>query len=124
MSQYYDGHLKSDDELLPVATRNVCLRSQTDAKPGTAPANAGHQGHMSRAYTESELYNQLAHFARLLDVQTAAKQLDAKDRDGAVSKLGCMSIALEQGLQAIRSMQDASGYRWVSLHSLYDITAV
>lgn len=123
LRQYYDGYLKSDDELLPIETRNVCLRSQNDAKPGTAPPNVGHQGHMSRVYGESELYTQLANFARLLDVQTAARQLDEKERDGAMSKLGGIRTALDQGLQAIRNMQNASAYRWVSLHSLYDIKA-
>lgn len=121
--QYYDGWLKSDDELLPVETRNVCLRSQNDAKPGTAPPNVGHHGHMSRVYGESDLYTQLAHFARLLDVQRAAAQIDEKERESAVSKLGVLRQALDEGLQAIRSLQDASAYRWVSLYSLYDIKA-
>lgn len=123
VSQYYDGWLKSDDELLPVETRNVSLRSQSDAKPGTAPPNVGHHSHMSRVYGESDLYTQLGHFARLLDVQRAAAQIDEKERESAVSKLGVIRQALDEGLQAIRSLQDASAYRWVSLHSLYDIKA-
>ena len=121
--QYYDGWLRSDDELLPVETRNVCLRSQNDAKPGTAPPQQGHQGHMSRVYAEWDLYTQLAHFARLLDVDRAARQLDEKERDGASSKLSSVRDALDQGLQAVRSLQNASAYRWVSLHNLYDINA-
>ena len=28
VSRYYDGWLRSDDELAPIRTRNVCLRVQ------------------------------------------------------------------------------------------------
>lgn len=123
VSQYYDGWLKSDDELLPVETRNICLRSQPDAKPGSAAPGVGHQGHMARVYTASALYAQLAHFARLLDVQRAATQLGENDRDAAVAQLAPIRPALDMGLEAVRSLQDSSAYRWVSLHSLYDIKA-
>lgn len=124
VSQYYDGWLKSDDELLPVETRNVSLRTQPDGKPGTAPPATNHHGHMSRSYTEADLYTQLAHFARLLDVDRAARQLDKEqDRVAALERVAPVRAALAAGLQAIRRLQDASAYRWISLHSLYNVEA-
>lgn len=124
VSQYYDGWLKSDDELLPVETRNVSLRSQPDGKPGSAPPAAHHNGHMSRTYTEANLYTQLAHFARLLDVEHAARQIEKEqDRAAALERVASIRAALACGLQAIRRLQDANAYRWISLHSLYNVEA-
>ena len=124
VSQYYDSWLKSDDELLPLETRNVSLRSQPDAKPGTATPAASQQGRMARTYSEAELYTQLAHFARLLDVDRAARQVEeGKERQAAMDRAGLIRAALAPGLQAIRALQDANAYRWISLHSLYDVEA-
>lgn len=122
ISQYYDGWVKSDDELLPVETRNVSLRSLPEGKPGTAPPAAAQQGHMARIYTEADLYTQLAHFARLLDAEQAARRLDKEvDRQAALEKIAPVRAALAAALQAIKKLQDANAYRWVSLHSLYDV---
>lgn len=122
VSQYYDGWLKSDDELLPVETRNVSLRTQPEGKPGTAPPMATQQGHMARTYTEADLYTQLAHFARLLDAERAAEQLEKEaDRQAALERVAPVRAALAAGLQAIKKLQDANAYRWISLHSLYDV---
>ena len=124
VSQYYDSWLKSDDELLPVETSNVSLRSQPDAKPGTATPNATQQGRMARVYSETDLYTQLAHFARLLDVERAAKQIEeGQERQAAMDRVGFCKATLAPGLQAIRALQDANAYRWISLHSLYDVEA-
>ncbi|DBA99385.1 TPA: hypothetical protein ACH3X3_011985 [Trebouxia sp. C0006] len=124
VSQYYDGWLKSDDELLPVETRNVSLRTQADGKPGTAPPAANHHGHMSRSYTEADLYTQLAHFERLLDVDRAARQLEREqDKAAALERVAPVRAALAAGLQAIQRLQDANAYRWISLHSLYHVEA-
>lgn len=122
ISQYYDGWAKSDDELLPVETRNASLRTLPEGKPGTAPPMAAQQGHMARMYTEADLYTQLAHFARLLDAEQAARHLDKEvDRQAALEKIAPVRAALAAGLQAIKKLQDANAYRWVSLHSLYDV---
>ena len=122
ISQYYDGWLKSDDELLPVETRNVSLRTLTEGKPGTAPPTATQQGHMARTYTEADLYTQLAHFARLLDAERAARQLEKEvDRQAALNRIAPVRAALAAGLQAIKKVQDANAYRWISLQSLYDV---
>ena len=123
VSQYYDSWLKSDDELLPVETRNVSLRSQPDAKPGTATPAASQQGRMARVYSEADLYTQLAHFARLLDADRAVQQLEGQDRQAALERTAVVRAALAPGLQAIKSLQDANAYRWISLHSLYSVEA-
>ncbi len=122
VSQYYDGWLKSDDELLPVETRNVSLRTQPDGKPGSAPPTTRHQGHMARTYTEADLYTQLAHFARLLDVDRAARQLEKEqERVAALERVAPLRAVLATGLQAIQKLQDANAYRWISLHTLYNV---
>ena len=122
ISQYYDGWLKSDDELLPVETRNVSLRTLAEGKPGTAPPTATQQGHMARTYTEADLYTQLAHFARLLDAEQAAQQLEKEvDRQAALDRIAPVRASLAAGLQAIKKLQDANAYRWISLQSLYDV---
>ena len=124
VSQYYDAWLKSDDELLPVETRNVSLRTQPDAKPGTAPPTASQQGHMARTYTEADLYTQLAHFARLLDVERAARAVEKEqERLAAMDRVAPIRAALGSALQCIRKLQDANAYRWISLHSLYNVGA-
>lgn len=122
VSQYYDGWLKSDDELLPVETRNVSLRTQPEGRPGTAPPTAAQQGHMARTYTEADLYTQLAHFARLLDAERAARHLEKEvDRQAALDRIAPVRAVLAAGLQAIKRLQDANAYRWISLNSLYDV---
>lgn len=124
VSQYYDGWLKSDDELLPVETRNVSLRVQPDGKPGAATPTVAQQGQMARVYTEASLYTQLAHFARLLDVERAARQLEKEaDRQAALARLAPVSAVLAAGLHAVQKLQDANAYRWINLHSLYNVEA-
>ena len=124
VSQYYDSWLKSDDELLPVETRSVSLRTQPDAKPGTATPAASQQGRMARAYSEADLYTQLAHFARLLDADRAVQQFDeGQDRQAALDRAVAVRATLAPGLQAIKLLQDANAYRWISLHSLYSVEA-
>lgn len=123
VSQYYDGWLKSDDELLPVETRNVSLRVQPEGKPGTAPPAASQQGYMARTYTEADLYTQLAHFARLLDVDRAARQIEEAERQAAIDRVEPVKAVLAAGLQAVKKLQDANAYRWISLHSLYNVEA-
>ena len=77
---------------------------------------------MARTYTEADLYTQLAHFARLLDAERAARQLEKEvDRQAALERIAPVRAALAAGLQAIKKLQDANAYRWISLHSLYDI---
>ena len=124
VSQYYDGWLKSDDELLSVETRNISLRVQPEGKPGSAPPAASQQGHMARTYTEADLYTQLAHFARLLDVNRAARQIEKEaDRQAAIDRVAPVKAVLAAGLQAVKKLQDANAYRWISLHSLYKVEA-
>lgn len=57
--RYYEGQLRSDDEMLPCATRNVCLRLQPDGRPGTAAPDLKCSGHMHPVVTEAALYTQV-----------------------------------------------------------------
>ena len=124
VSEYYDGWLRSDDELLPASTRNVALRVQPEGKPGTAPPMPSQQGQMARKFSEADLYTQLAHFARLLDIDRASRHLDKDtDKQAALDRVVPVKAALAAGLQAIKKLQDASAYRWISLHSLYSVDA-
>ena len=48
VSKYYDGALVSDDELHPLTTRNVCLRTQVS--PSLALSNRLHPHPPARAH--------------------------------------------------------------------------
>lgn len=63
---YYDGWMRSDDELYPCDTRQVTLRAAPGGAPGTAPPDNKCGGKMSRVVTEQQLYVQLSYFRRLL----------------------------------------------------------
>lgn len=63
---YYDGWMRSDDELYPCDTRQVSLRAAPGGAPGTAPPDNKCSGKMGRTVNEQQLYTQLAFFRRLL----------------------------------------------------------
>lgn len=59
--QYYEGTLKSDDEMSPLETRNVVMRSPpADAPPGCCPVPDVKSGALlSRSFGEEKLYTQV-----------------------------------------------------------------
>lgn len=56
---YYEGRLRSDDDMTPCDTRNVCLAVREDARPGTVPPDPRCTGHMRQVVSESQLYTQV-----------------------------------------------------------------
>lgn len=59
VAAYYEGRLRSDDDMAPCDTRNVCLAVREDARPGTVPPDPRCTGHMRQVVTESALYTQV-----------------------------------------------------------------
>ena len=56
---YYEGRLRSDDDMTPCDTRNVCLAVREDTRPGTVPPDSRCTGHMRQVVSESQLYTQV-----------------------------------------------------------------
>ena len=119
--RYYDGLLRSDDELTAVETRNVSLRMHGDAKVGTLLPQVGSTAVMSRVISEAQLYTQLAHFRRLLDADAAVQKMPAGEaRALAEQRLQPIKQTLAAGVAAIEQLQCQSAYRYVSLANLYN----
>ena len=53
------GKLRSDDDVVPCDTRNVCMAARDDARPGTVPPDARCTGHMRQVVSEGQLYTQV-----------------------------------------------------------------
>lgn len=77
---YYDGWMRSDDELYPCDTRTLSLRAAPNAPAGTAPPDNKCGGRMARVVSEQGLYTQLAFFRRLLGASPLALRLRSRLR--------------------------------------------
>lgn len=121
VTNYYDGRLKSDDDMLPCATRNVCLREVPDGRPGTTPPDLKCTGTMHLEVSEADVYTQLSYFHRLFDVEGALHALgENKDaKMAAESKLAPIRAALDAGAAAAAKLRDRSGFRWISMGSIF-----
>eukprot|EP00897_Mesotaenium_endlicherianum_P001393 jgi/Mesen1/1281/ME000013S00772 len=76
VGRYYEGWMMCDEELCGCITRNVSLRVVRDSERGAVCPNFPRcSGHMARKVTEADLYRQLSHFCRLLDVSRALAKL-------------------------------------------------
>ena len=89
-----------------------------------------------RAYTESELYTQLSHLVRLLDVDTAldakfgkapshpaarvayATSPEASMRSAVAQTLAPFRRAMDGACTAVRRIREASAYRYVNLRAM------
>lgn len=122
---FYASPLRSDDETAPCETHDVCLR-RNDAGPGTAPRDRACTGTMTRVVGQGEVYNQLNHFKRLLDVDAACErlQLSAAAREEALRKVAPVSTHLAAGLDAVEASLQCCAYRYVSLGALFGSLAV
>ena len=84
IASYYDGWLRCD-EACACVSRCVCCRATGDAAPGQLSAQHPQcSGRVTRQYTESDLYKQLSHFVRQLDVAAALSKVRA---DGSPAPL-------------------------------------
>ena len=59
ISGYYQGRLRSDDDMAPCDTRNVCLAVREDARPGSVPPDPRCTGTMRQVVSEAQLYTQV-----------------------------------------------------------------
>jgi DNA polymerase alpha subunit A len=119
VSRYYDGWMRSDDELYPCDTRNLTLRASRDAPLGAAPPDAKCGGRMGRVFGEAELYRQLCHLRRLFDLERALSKLEkGAPRDAAARAAAPAREALRAGFEAADAICARSAYRYVSLRNL------
>lgn len=71
-------------------------------------------------YTEADLYKQLSHFHRLLDLQRALlKMTDASARALAESRTALLRLSLDRALASITRIMDRSAYKWVNMGDLF-----
>ncbi|KAJ7530423.1 hypothetical protein O6H91_14G003600 [Diphasiastrum complanatum] len=120
VASYYDGWMTCDDELCGHTTRNISLRVLGDAERGTICPNYPRcNGHLIRQYTEVDLYKQLTHFYRLLDINhTLSKITEVSVRAAAEKKLSTIRNAVDLAAYTIREMRDHCAFRWVQMGAL------
>lgn len=124
-ASFYASPLRSDDETTPCETVDVCLR-RSEAGPGTAPRARTCTGVMARVVSQGEVYNQLNHFRRLLDVDAACERLRLGHaaREEAVRKVAPVATHLAAGLTALETSLQCCAYRYVNLGALFGALAV
>ena len=138
IGRYYSGLMRSEDEAEASATetRDVSLREVQNIPLGSASVDPRQTGKMVRAYTEAQLYTQLSHYVRLLDVDGA---LDAKfgkvpsnsneraayatttagaSRATAAQALAVVRRTLDSACTSARHIRSESAYRYVNLKSM------
>lgn len=122
---FYTSPLRSDDETTPCETVDVCLR-KSEAGLGTAPRERTCTGVMARVVSQGEVYNQLNHFQRLMDVDAACQRLRLGHaaREEAVRKVAPVKAHLEAGLDALEKSLQCCAYRYVNLGTLFGALAV
>ena len=121
IGKYYEGRLKSDDDMMPCPTRNICLREAADGRAGGAPPDLRCSGSMHQEVSEAGLYTQLQFMYRLFDVDGAMHALgESKDAKLAAEvKLAPIRAALDAGAAAARQLRERSAYRWIDLGSVF-----
>ncbi len=122
---FYASPLRSDDETAPCETHDVCLR-KSETGPGTAPRDRACTGTMARVVGQGEVYNQLNHLRRLLDVDAACTrlQLNAAAREEALRAVAPVSTHLAAGLDALEASLQCCAYRYVNLGALFGALTV
>jgi DNA polymerase alpha subunit A len=121
VGKYYENQLRSDDDMMPCPTRNICLREPADGRVGAAPPDLRCSGSMHQVMTEAALYTQLQYVHRLFDVEGAMHALgDSRDAKlAAEAKLRPIRAALDAGAAAAKRLRDRSAYRWIDLGSVF-----
>ncbi|PSC73303.1 DNA polymerase alpha catalytic subunit [Micractinium conductrix] len=120
VGRYYDGKLRSDDDVVPCDTRNVCMAARDDARPGTVPPDARCTGHMRQVVSEGQLYTQLSYFHRLFDVEGVLHSLESREAQAAAQeKLAAVRPVLDDAAAVTGAVRGASAYRWVQWSKLF-----
>jgi DNA polymerase alpha subunit A len=120
VSRYYDGWMRSDDELYPCVTRDVSTRRAPGCKPGTAPPDSKCTGAMRREFGEKELYDGLANLRRLTDWDAAVKRIADPAARAAADKMAAPARAALRAAYAVAArMCDASAYRYINMGSVF-----
>jgi hypothetical protein len=129
--RYYEGTLRSDDDMSPYETRDVVMRplgAQHAAEAGAAATTAGclpvpdpkSNAVLTRVLTEDQLYRQLSSYARLLDARGAVEAVrDVQQREAARKLVGSCLPVLAAAYGGVSSLRDASAYRWINLGSVF-----
>lgn len=119
IAEYYAGQLRSDDDVAPCDTRNVCLAVREDARPGSVPPDPRCTGHMRQVVSEAQLYTQLSHCHRLFDVEGVLHSLDSREaQEAALEKLAPLRPVLDEAAATAAAVRNCSAYRWVDLGAL------
>lgn len=124
ISAYYAAPARSDDEVAPHDSRDVCLRvlpGSSSSAIGCAPFDPDSAATMLRTVTEADLYTQLTAFHRALDIEGAARRArgDDKEVEAAGLRLSPLRQALEGAAAAVERFRSSCGYKWVDLAKLY-----
>eukprot|EP00951_Prasinocladus_malaysianus_P005152 scaffold36637_cov45-Prasinocladus_malaysianus.AAC.2 len=127
ISAYYAAPARSDDDVAPHESRDVCLRVLGSSCPGSLPASDSTSGAtMVRTVTEAQLYTQLTHFHRLLDTQGALRRLNNQHQpadktagEEAEHRLSPLRKAYGGAASAVARLRDRCMYKWVDLGGLY-----
>ena len=126
VKRYYDGWLRSDDELYPCDTRTPCLRVASNDTPlGCAPPDPKCSGRMHRVFGEAALYTSLVHLRRQCDWKKAvlAACKDNKEQmDSIAAKCPKDVLAvLQAGWDAAEKLCSKSAFRYVDLKQLCSV---
>jgi DNA polymerase alpha subunit A len=120
VARYYDAWMMCDDEMCGHITRNVTLQVLGDSERGSVcPQYPGCNGHLCRQHTEVDLYKQLTHFYRLLDISRALDTVtDPIVKLAAEQKLASVRGAVDAAAQTINRLRNRCAFKWVQLDRL------
>ncbi|EFJ15342.1 hypothetical protein SELMODRAFT_234261 [Selaginella moellendorffii] len=119
IQRYYDCWMVCDDEMCNHTSRDTILRIVGDAERGAVCPNFPRcNGRLVRQYSQVDLYNQLTHFFRLLDVnRVLQKQIPERNSKAAVA-VNNLRPLVDLPAQEIKNIRDRCAYRWVQMSSL------
>jgi len=117
IASYFSAPARSDDEVAPHDSCDVCLRVVGGSAVGSAPADPESGSAMVRTVTEGALYTQLSAFHRAVSIDDALR--DSEDQAAASRRLAPVSRALRYATAAVDKLRSRCLYRWVSLADLY-----
>ena len=121
VSRYYEGKMRSDDDMMPCPTRNICLRESSDGRPGGAPPDPRCSGTMHAEVSEADLYTELSYCHRLFDIEGAIHALNGSEdaKLMAIERLAPLRPLLHAGSAAAAEIRDKSAFRWIDLGSTF-----